>query len=88
MRGRVHTDGPQTYIRRYSAKNLDQPALRSSVALLVLLDPQAIRHIRGRAENYMITRLQPHTNVDTGAIIQVEIDLMKFDLPLRDDCYP
>jgi hypothetical protein len=57
-------------------------------ALLVLLDPHAIRHIRWRAKNHVITCLQSRTNVDAGSIVCIEIDLVKLDLPLRNDCCP
>jgi hypothetical protein len=53
----------------FRAATLQEPAQRSSVTLLVLPDPHAIRHIRRRAENHMITRLQSRTNVDAGAVV-------------------
>ena len=48
---------------------LEEAALRSRLALLVLVDPHAVRHIRRRAENHMITRFQSRTNVDASAIV-------------------
>jgi hypothetical protein len=45
---------------------------RKSLAVhrsLVLVDPHAVRHIRRRAENHMITRFQSRTNVDASAIV-------------------
>jgi hypothetical protein len=68
--------------------NLLEFALRSGAALLVLQNPHAIRHIRWRAENHVITCLQSRTNVDARSVICVEIDLVKLDLPLRNDSYP
>jgi hypothetical protein len=49
------------------------------------VDPHAITDIRRRAQNHVIARLQSCTDIDAGAIVQVEIDLPKFDLPLGND---
>jgi hypothetical protein len=62
---------PTSAVSSYTAKtiNFAGACALSSVALLVLVDPHAIRHIRWGAENNVIPRLQSRANVDAGAIV-------------------